>query len=102
MDYGEIGQRIRKYRKLRNLSQEQLADKVHISLTHMSHIETGRTKLSLQVLVDLAVALETSTDSLLFDTVPLSRQELADAILHADERQLDFFGRMFSCMKACF
>jgi len=50
----------------------------------------------------LAVALETSTDSLLFDTVPLSRQELADAILHADERQLDFFGRMFSCMKACF
>ena len=31
----------------------------------MSHIETGSTKLSLPVLVDLAAALEVSTDDLL-------------------------------------
>ena len=66
MDYAEIGQRIKKYRKIRSLSQEQLAEMVNISATHMSHIETGVTKLSLQVLVDISVALDTSTDSLLF------------------------------------
>lgn len=101
MDYAEIGQRIKKYRKLRKLSQEQLAEKVDISTTHMSHIETGVTKLSLQVLVDLSVALDTSTDSLLFAPKSLSREELADTVMHADDRQLDFLGRMVSCMKAC-
>ena len=47
MNYYEIGQRIRKFRKAYNLSQEQLAEMVGISTTHMSHIETGNTKLSL-------------------------------------------------------
>ena len=49
MDYYKIGQRIRKYRKARQLSQEQLAEQIGISTTHMSHIETGNTKLSLPV-----------------------------------------------------
>lgn len=66
MDYYVIGQRIRKTRKAHGLSQEQLAELVGISTTHMSHIETGNTKLSLPVLVSLAEALEVSTDDLLF------------------------------------
>lgn len=40
--------------KAYNLSQEQLADKVKISTTHISHIETGNTKLCLAVLVKIA------------------------------------------------
>lgn len=66
MNYYEIGQRIRKIRKAHGLSQEELAAKVDISITHMSHIETGNTKLSLPVLVDIALALSVSTDTLLF------------------------------------
>ena len=38
LNYYEIGQRIRRYRKACGLSQEQLAEKVAISPTHMSHI----------------------------------------------------------------
>ncbi len=68
MDYYEIGQRIRKFRKACGLSQEELAEKIGISATHMSHIETGNTKLSLQVLVSLAECLEVRTDDLLFST----------------------------------
>ena len=49
MDYYEIGQRIRKVRKTKRLSQEQLAERIGISTTHMSHIETGNTKLSIEV-----------------------------------------------------
>lgn len=67
MDYYEIGQRIRRIRKARGLSQEQLAEKVEISTTHMSHIETGNTKLSLPVFIAVAEALEVQTDSLLYD-----------------------------------
>lgn len=73
MDYYVIGQRIRKTRKAHGLSQEQLAELVGISTTHMSHIETGNTKLSLPVLVSLAEALEVSTDELLLQGSPTER-----------------------------
>lgn len=65
MDYYQIGQQIRKYRKAHRISQEQLAEQIGISVTHMSHIETGNTKLSLPVLVAIAQTLEVQTDDLL-------------------------------------
>ncbi len=65
MNYYQIGQQIRKYRKAQGLSQEQLAEKAGISVTHMSHIETGNTKLSLPVFVAIAETLEVQTDDLL-------------------------------------
>ena len=67
MDYYQLGQQIRKYRKVHGMSQEQLAEKIGISVTHMSHIETGNTKMSLAVLSAIAVALNVSTDSILFE-----------------------------------
>ena len=73
MNYYEIGQRIRKFRKAYNLYQEQLAEKIGISTTHMSHIETGNTKLSLQVFVDIANALSVQTDELLYDIPQINR-----------------------------
>ena len=62
MDYKGIGQRIREYRKSRHFTQETLAEEIGISPTHMSHIETGSTKLSLPVLVDLSRALDVPAD----------------------------------------
>ena len=67
MDYYKLGQSIRRARRDKGLSQEELAEQVNISTTHMSHIETGSTKLSLQVFVDIAVALDIPTDDLLQD-----------------------------------
>lgn len=80
MDYYAIGQRIRKIRKAHGISQETLAEKIGISTTHMSHIETGNTKLSLSVFVDLAEALEVRTDELLYDNSPAERSVSVDAI----------------------
>lgn len=80
ISYYEIGQRVRKFRKAYGLSQEELAEKVGISTTHMSHIETGNTKLSLQVLVDLALALEVKTDELLFDNTLSDKGDCASEI----------------------
>lgn len=82
MDYYKIGQRIRKYRKAQHLSQDELSEKVGISVTHMSHIETGNTKLSLPVLVELASVLEVRTDDLLFDEYPPNKTVSAHDILH--------------------
>lgn len=49
------------------MSQEQLAESAGISVTHMSHIERGNTKLSLPVLVEISKALEVQTDQILFE-----------------------------------
>lgn len=81
MDYYEIGQRIRKFRKAYNLSQEQLAEKVGISATHMSHIETGNTKLSLPVFVDIAKVLSVRTDELLYDNPQMNKSIMTDEII---------------------
>ena len=67
LDYFQIGQRIRKYRKAQGASQEQLAEQIGISVTHMSHIGTGNTKLSLPVFAAVAQALGVQTDDLLSD-----------------------------------
>jgi len=92
MDYYEIGQRIRKRRRATGMSQDQLAEKIGISTTHMSHIETGNTKLSLQVFVELAKAMDVRTDELLYDSTPTSRSVSIDEINHlletCDSRQL--------------
>ncbi len=82
MDYYEIGQRVRKFRKAHALSQEELAEKIGISVTHMSHIETGNTKLSLPVLVALAVELEVRTDDLLFEQNSSNGSAMTEEIVH--------------------
>lgn len=90
MDYYKIGQKIRKYRKAHGLSQEQLAEQIGISVTHMSHIETGNTKLSLPVFVDIARVLEVQTDDLLYDFLSerkASFNELAETLENCTPQQ---------------
>ena len=81
MNYYEIGQRVRKYRKAKCLSQNMLAERTGISVTHMSHIETGNTKMSLQVLAQLSEALEVSTDDILFGKEHANKTALANDIV---------------------
>lgn len=86
MDYYKIGQKIRKIRKAHGLSQEELAEKIGISTTHMSHIETGNTKLSLPVFIDLANALEVRTDDLLDNPAAATTTASLDEIAKVLER----------------
>lgn len=79
MDYYEIGQRIRKIRKAKCYSQEQLAEMTGISVTHMSHIETGNTKLSLEVFFNIVNALECTADELLFGL-----SENSQSVIHSN------------------
>lgn len=76
LNYRAIGERIRHCRKRANLTQEQLAEMANISPQHMSKIETGKCPLSLPCLVNLAVALNTTTDALLMDSVPEAKPHL--------------------------
>ncbi len=106
MDYYKIGQRIRKIRKACGLSQEELAEKVGISVTHMSHIETGNTKLSLPVLVDISKILQVSTDELLYDK-PYSdktqiKQEISSLIDSCSEKEAKILIETIKSLKKSF
>ena len=80
LNYVEIGSKIRAFRKAKGMSQEQLAEKVWISTTHMSHIETGATKLSLPVLADIADALGVGVDNLLSTKIVEKKEHAANMI----------------------
>ena len=60
LEYKTIGLNIAYYRKLRGLTQMQLAERVNISRTHMSNIEAPNsyTSISLEVLLSIASVLD--------------------------------------------
>lgn len=60
----KLGKKIQKLRKDTGLSQEQLAEKIHISRTHMGHIEQGRKSPSLKVMTKLAKILRVNMSDL--------------------------------------
>lgn len=62
----EIGLRIRTKRKACKLTSEQLAELVDISPEFLRCIESGNKGMSIHTLANLAAALQTTTDYLLF------------------------------------
>ena len=59
-----LGLKIAYYRKLRGYSQIDLAEKVNISRTHMSRIETAECAVSLDVLFDISDVLNVPAEKL--------------------------------------
>ncbi len=106
MDYYEVGQRIRRIRKAKKMSQEALADAVGISTTHMSHIETANTKLSLPVFVAIAETLEVPTDILLYDTssdnINSAAHEISDVLESCTANQARMIAEIVKAVKQSF
>lgn len=65
IDYGRLGIRVKELRLTKHITQETLAELVGCNTSHISNIENNYTKASLNVLLAIANALETSIDSLL-------------------------------------
>jgi len=65
MLYKRIGRKIRIQRKLRRMTQEQLAEQADISLSFLGHIERGTRKLSVETLYAICMALDYSADQLM-------------------------------------
>ncbi len=55
---------LRRLRKARELTQEQLASQVGCSQTNLADIESGRSQPSLRLAIAIAAALETTVDEL--------------------------------------
>ena len=66
VDYKEIGQRIRKLRRDKNLTQEQVAELAGVSCSFVGHIERGEKVLSVETLARLSKVFDTDMHYLVF------------------------------------
>ena len=57
-----IGERVRKARMAKNMSQAQLAEALNISPSHMSNIEMGKHAMNVATLYQLCELLDVSAD----------------------------------------
>lgn len=69
LEEGILGNTIRTARIKKGLSQEQLAELVGITPTHLKHIESEHRKPSIEVLFRLSKILNLSLDSLIFSDI---------------------------------
>lgn len=68
IDFSKIGMRIRMLRREKNMTQEDLAHICEYSASHISAVETGERAPSLDLLILISNALETTLDYLISDT----------------------------------
>ena len=102
IDYVAVGKRVAQKRHQLGLTQQKVCDLIEISDKYMSNIECGKSKTSLQVLSNIAVALETTLDYLVFGIPePENRKntdELYNKIQSLPKDKIDFINALLSVL----
>ena len=92
LDYSQIGKRIARRRKELGLTQAKVSERADIGEKYMSSIERAYSIPSTEVVMRLAIALETTPDEFLVGT---ARHEdggwrnVAELLRNMDEKQLE-------------
>lgn len=76
IDYKIIGNRIKKARIKKGITQENLAEKLGISPEYCSKIECGKAKVNLERLSQISVIIDTEIEYLISGTVYESKSYL--------------------------
>ena len=74
--YTIIGQRLKKARKAKKMTQEELAEKLDVSIAFLSRIERGNSQVNLKRLVQICEILEVSPGEILNGVSSKSSQYL--------------------------
>ena len=92
LDYTQIGKRIAKRRKELKLTQAKVAELADIGEKYLSSIERAYSIPSTEVVMRIAIALETTPDEFLVGTSRREGEEwrdVAELLRTMDSRQLD-------------
>lgn len=103
IDYRSIGKRIKIARIKNDITQEKLAENIGISPSHLSNIETGTTRLSLQTMINLSNSLDISIDTLLSDNIIRSgavfKDEIQEALEDCDDHEIRVLAKIITAAK---
>ena len=94
IDYKLIGERIQRTRKSRNMTQENMAEKLNVSIGYISQIERGITKISLDLLGAISSILDCDIAELISESAVNSNDYMETEIL-CEIRKLDKKKRKF-------
>lgn len=102
INYESIGKRIRKNRDRLGMTQETLAERVNVSIPHISRMENGSAKPSLQTLVDICNVLGITIDELMCDSLPAVQREniglLTEVLAGCSKDELDMITDVVSAI----
>ena len=92
LDHLSIGKRVRRCRRRRKLTQEKLSELCGVSEQHISNIERGKSIPSTEMVMRLAIALDTTPDEFLVGTVRRGGEDrwrdVAELLRGMDEKRL--------------
>ena len=106
--YKELGIRIKGKRISKNMSQSELAELTGLSTQHISNIETGRSKVSLDKLMSIVNVLECSVSELLCDSMlpqqsrPSFSEEVEDFLSTLSDAEIKLLPRFLENYKDMF
>ena len=104
IDYESIGKRIKAARTSKQISQEELSRIVYVNNEHISRIESGKVKLSLELIILIANALDVSADDLLTDNLKHSSSpvgiEIHDLLLDCNNDEKAILTSTLTFLKA--
>lgn len=93
-DIMEVGKRIREYRKIYNLSQEQLAEKIFVSRQTVSNWENDKTYPDIQIIVSLSILFNVSLDELI-------REDLEEMKMKISNKKANKRSDIYSLIMIC-
>lgn len=97
LDTTLMGQRIKKARKIKRMTQEQLAEATNCTTTHICNIENGKIGISLELLFRVSVVLEQSMDYFVMDNINANPkvkidETIAPKLTQCDSQMLGMVG----------
>mgnify|MGYP002552624048 CR=1 FL=1 len=102
LDYSEIGRRIAKRRKQLKLKQAEVEERADIGYKYLSNIERGLSIPSTEVIMRLAIALDTTPDEFLVGTARNTGErwrEVAELLRDMDGKHLELAGSLLTWLK---
>ena len=88
IDYKLIGERIKRARKSKGITQDNLSEKLDVSIGYVSQIERGVTKISLDLLGAISSILECDIAELVTESAPNSNVYMESELI-SEIRKLD-------------
>ena len=98
-----VGQIIKKYRIKENLTQEELAEKIHISQKYISRVETGVSGIGDETLIKcinvLGITPNTLFEEFITNETIKKQMSISKEINELSVRKLDFLEKFIEILK---
>lgn len=96
-----IGKIIQKLRKDKNLTQEELAEKIDLSTNYLSKVERGLSVLNVEAFLKMAKVLDFSLEDFGIkadNKINASKKELIERILSSSEKEIKAYSELLDAM----